>query len=296
MSKKKKWIILSVAVALFVILGIYFFPPIHIPTRITYPYDVTIWGIYASIDDYLSEEKEIHIPKRILGFRVTFIEDFAFEDLGTDAVILSVPEGVNAGRVYHYESQCYYTLFAQNEAKVEKYVGNEKKLIIPQEVWGYKVTSLWNLLGNTEIEEVIIPDTVKSIYAFNDCKNLKQITLPSHLESIGDRAFMNSGIERIALPETVKEIGTAAFQYSDLKEITGLENVEYIGARAFRGTPFEESMEGDFVCIDDVLYLYRGNDKEVIIPSTVKEIRGAFYKEEDYPYPTEVKKYLSRIL
>lgn len=290
MSKRKKWIILSVAVALFVILGINFFPPIHIPTRITYPYDVTIWGIYASIDDYLSEEKEIHIPKRILGFRVTFIEDFAFEDLGTDAVILSVPEGVNAGRVYHQESQCYYTLFAQNEAKVEKYVGNEKKLIIPQEVWGYKVTSLWNLLGNTEIEEVIIPDTVKSIYAFNDCKNLKQVTLPSHLESIGDRAFMNSGIERIELPETVKEIGTAAFQYSDLKEITGLENVEYIGARAFRGTPFEESMEGDFVCIDDVLYLYRGSDTEVIIPSTVKEIRGAFYKEENYPYPIEVKK------
>lgn len=271
-------------------IGNLFFPPIHIPTRITYPYDVTIWGIYASIDDYLSEEKEIHIPKRILGFRVTFIEDFAFEDLGTDAVILSVPEGVNAGRVYHQESQCYYTLFAQNEAKVEKYVGNEKKLIIPQEVWGYKVTSLWNLLGNTEIEEVIIPDTVKSIYAFNDCKNLKQVTLPSHLESIGDRAFMNSGIERIELPETVKEIGTAAFQYSDLKEITGLENVEYIGARAFRGTPFEESMEGDFVCIDEVLYLYRGSDTEVIIPSTVKEIRGSFYKEEDYPYPIEMKK------
>lgn len=126
MSKKKKWIILSVAVALFVILGIYFFPPIHIPTRITYPYDVTIWCGHARINDYLSEEKEIHIPKRILGFRVTFIEDFAFEDLGTDAVILSVPEGVNAGRVYHQESQCYYTLFAQNEAKVENMLEMKK--------------------------------------------------------------------------------------------------------------------------------------------------------------------------
>lgn len=152
------------------------------------------------------------------------------------------------------------------------------------------MTSVWNLLGNKEIEEVVIPDTVKVVYAFNGCKNLKQVTLPPYLEYIGNRVFMNTAIERIELPETVKEIGTEAFAYSDLKEITGLENVEYIGARAFRGTPFEESMEGDFVCIDDVLYLYRGGDTEVIIPSTVKEIRGAFYKEEDYPYPIEVKK------
>lgn len=104
MSKKKKRIILSVAVVLFVILGIYFCPPIHVPTR-------------------------------ILGFRVTFIDDFAFEDLGTDAVILSVPEGIDAMEIYHKESQCYYTLFSQSEAKVNKYVGNKKKVEFPQEVW-----------------------------------------------------------------------------------------------------------------------------------------------------------------
>lgn len=204
---------------------------------------------------------------------------------------MSVPEGVNAGRVYHQESQCYYRLFSQSEAFLHEYVGDEKKVEFPSEVWGYKVTALSELLDSPKIEEVIIPETVKRIsFIFYGCKNLKQVILPSQLECVGELAFMGSGIERIELPETVKEIGTAAFQYSDLKEITGLENVEYIGARAFRGTPFEESMEGDFVCIDDVLYLYRGSDTEVIIPSTVKEIRGAFYKEENYPYPIEVKK------
>ena len=64
----------------------------------------------------------------------------------------------------------------------------------------------------------------------------------------------------------------------------------YIGAKAFWGTPWEEGIEGDYVCIGDVLYLYKGDEEEVIIPSGIKEIRGAFMTDEEYPYPRNVKK------
>lgn len=106
------------------------------------------------------------------------------------------------------------------------------------------------------------------------CKNLRQIILPSNLECIGAGAFCESGIEHIEFPESVKEIEFTAFEDSALKTISGLENVEYIGDYAFRGTPWEEGFVGDFVCIGDIPYEYKGDDKVVVISLTVKEIRG----------------------
>lgn len=143
-----------------------------------------------------------------------------------------------------------------------------------------------------DTEEVIIPDTVIYIGggAFFGCKNLKQITLPSHLERIALHAFEYSGLEKIDLPKTVKIIGEGAFSYSALEEITGLENVEHIGNYAFRGTPLEETIEGDFVVIDKALHLYRGTETEVVLPSTIASINGGFYIDDNYPYPINVTK------
>ena len=36
--------------------------------------------------------------------------------------------------------------------------------------------------------------------------------------------------------------------------------------------------------------MYRGDDEEVIIPETVREIKGAFAIEKDYLYPIKVRK------
>lgn len=92
------------------------------------------------------------------------------------------------------------------------------------------------------------------------------------------------------IPETVINIGMSFYGRKKLKEITGLENVKYFGNDPFRGTPWEENIEGDFVCLGDLLFLYRGEDEEVVIPSNTKEIKGAFEREEEYPYPQKVKK------
>ena len=273
MSKGKKIITtIVIVVVLIVALGIYLFHKlIHVPTWLTYPYDVTIYNGYIRINEYLSEEKEICIPKRILGIEVKRIHEDAFDDFGTDIMIKSIPEGiVNARHLYHKESQSYYDLYG-DEACLGRYVGDGKKIEIPEEVWGRKVTAF-------------------SIYAFDGCKYLKQIKLPNQLETIGAGCFYESGVESIDIPESVRTIGTSAFSYSKLKEITGLENIEYIGSDPFRGTPWEESIEGDFVCFKDALILYRGNDEEVVVPSTVKEIKGAFEREENYPYPIKIAK------
>ena len=294
MNNRRKIAVTAGGIILLLVLGIYlFFQPIHMPTWMTYPYDVTIWKGSAIINAYLSEEKEVSIPDKIMGVKVDAIEEDAFINLGTNAIITSIPKNISyAYDLYDYKSQSYYMIWYKN-VYLEKYVGNEKEITIPDQIWGRKVTNISSrCFADMDIKKVIIPETVTHIGAgaFWGCRNLKQIELPPHLEEISIHTFENSGIEEIKLPKAVKKIGEGAFEYSTLENIYGLENVEYICDRAFRGTPWEESIEGNFVCIDDVLYLYRGAETEVIIPSSIKEIRGGFYKEDDYNYPISVEK------
>ena len=289
---KKKAAALGIIIFLLA-LGIYlFFQPIHMPTWMSYPYDVTIYKGKAKINAYLAEEREISIPKRILGAKVCVIEDYVFDDKA-DIIILNIPESVTEARfIYHHDSQSYYHLLPDNKSRMREYMGNEKEVVIPKEVWGRTVTETQYSFIDTDVEKVVISDTVTyiGIGSFEGCKNLKEIILPSQLKDIEADAFKKAGIESIYFPDSVDYIGTGAFELSCIEEVAGLENVESIGNSAFSGTPWEEKIEGNFVCIDDILYLYWGNTSEVLIPSFVKEIRGAFYIGEDYPYPCNVKK------
>ena len=56
-------------------------------------------------------------------------------------------------------------------------------------------------------------------YLFLSCSNLAEFNLPGTLESIGDRAFVSTAIEKIVIPESVTYIGEDVFSYSDLREV-----------------------------------------------------------------------------
>lgn len=289
----KRTIILVVAVSFFA-LGVFcFFHSIHMPTWMTYPYDITILKGNVRINMYLGKEEKIEIPSRIFGAKVVEVDYMAFSDIGTRAVIEDIPKDIlYVERVFDYKSQCYYCL-SNGFAWVSGYTGNEKKVEIPETVWGREVERIYFCaFQHSDIEEILLPKTVKEIeaHAFEKCKNLKKIVLPKKLEHIGSYAFSESGIEKIEISHTINEISRYAFCCSALMEVLGLENVKNIGNDPFRGTPWEESFEGDFFCIGEELHLYRGEDEEVIIPETVKEIKGAFARERDYIYPIKVKK------
>ena len=55
----------------------------------------------------------------------------------------------------------------------------------------------YGVFQESAVESVTLPSTLKRIEygAFQDCKNLKHITLPNGLEKIGMRCFYESGIE-----------------------------------------------------------------------------------------------------
>jgi hypothetical protein len=53
---------------------------------------------------------------------------------------------------------------------------------------------------------------------FNNCKRLKEITLPEGVKTISESAFGGSGLEKIDLPNTLQTIGSSAFaNCEDLK-------------------------------------------------------------------------------
>ena len=70
-----------------------------------------------------------------------------------------------------------------------------------------------NSFSGTEIIEIIIPKSVKSIgnEAFYDCKNLTSVILQEGLESIGDDCFSNTAIEEIVIPKSVTNINPDSF-------------------------------------------------------------------------------------
>ena len=67
--------------------------------------------------------------------------------------------------------------------------------------------------NHTELESVIIPDTVKVIGegAFESCTRLASVSLGNQVEQIKDRAFDKCALSQINLPQSVREVGIRAF-------------------------------------------------------------------------------------
>ncbi len=97
-------------------------------------------------------------------------------------------------------------------------------------------TKLWGFRGLPQLEEVILPPSVKTIQnnCFSGCTSLKNVYMPEGLEVIESAAFSDcTSLEEIHFPSTLKEIGFGAFRHTGLKELVLPENLEKIGAQAF---------------------------------------------------------------
>ena len=93
--------------------------------------------------------------------------------------------------------------------------------------------------GCGNLKSVSLPSTLKSIGhdAFNGCVTLAEIHIPYGVEEVGDKAFYEcKGFVEIDVPITIKRIGVQAFAKStNISTLRLSQGIESIGERAFDG-------------------------------------------------------------
>lgn len=111
-------------------------------------------------------------------------------------------------------------LIVDTDGTLLSYTGTNKSISIPQNVNGTTVTAIGNyVFKNTEMTEVILPNSVKSIGigAFEGCKKLRSI-YAINAEYVGDRAFYDCENLRNLFFDSIKQIGSYAFYNAGSKE------------------------------------------------------------------------------
>ena len=180
----------------------------------------------------------------------------------------------------------------------------------------------WSSQRST-IKTIIIKSGVTSIgnYAFYHCNNLTDVTIPTSVESIGQYSFSNClslirlklpvslrkidkfafsscvSLTELALPAMVTSIDRWAFQgCTSLANVTLPAGATKIGVDAFDGTPWLTVLcngNNGLGIADGWLLAYSGTAKEVIVPTSVKNIGDGAFQDCDsltgVTIPTSVK-------
>jgi hypothetical protein len=114
---------------------------------------------------------------------------------------------------------------------------------VPESVKGLPVTKVNSYAFNEckNLKEIVIPDSVTEIneWAFFGCSSLTKIRLPKNLTVLENDLFHGcSALETVEIPETVTKISGFAFcNCTNLSSLTLPENLEAIGYNAFLNTP-----------------------------------------------------------
>lgn len=121
--------------------------------------------------------------------------------------------------------------------KVEGDANTGKEGILDLRNTGYTAIEDNAFTGRTNIKEILLPDTRKSIgsNAFSDCTGLTSLTCGAGLEAIGSNAFQNcTSLQSFVADKALKTIASDAFNgCTGMKELTLNKGLTSIGASAF---------------------------------------------------------------
>ena len=145
-------------------------------------------------------------------------------------------------------------------------------------------------------------------YAFSLCSQLESVSFSDNLETIGDEAFKSTGLSEISIPSAVSDIGERAFATNKIEKINVEEDNQYY--TSIDGVLFNKSeteiidypnyTQAEFYAVPQSVtsigeYAFGGDIpllKTVIIPDTVTEIENGafmdFYGLEYIDIPTSV--------
>lgn len=258
---------------------------------ITVPNTVILIKEYAfdhsNIEHILFEEES----------NLTTIEAFAFSNI-TSLKSITIPQSVT--------TIGYSAFFGtyQLESMTLPFVGQSRDAIGNYARFGYifgmnAFDESYYADGSflpVSLKEINITDaSIIGVSAFNGSVNIQSVRLSSDVTSIGDYAFVQSGITEIVLPNGVSYLGNYAFYESKLSNITLSENLSTIGVNALSSSYlidiFVDEKNNTFSSIDGVLFNHQqtllikypqGKDLlSYTIPNTVIEIEQRAFTDAD---------------
>ena len=145
---------------------------------------------------------------------------------------------------------------------------------------------------NQSFANVVIPSSIElwgidcdvvgiTDYAFYNCTNLKSITLPESIVSIGEYAFQKSGLTEVVIPDNVKSIGASAFtECSGLVSVSLPRNLSLIRMNTFwnctglQSVTFPEDLE----TIGTFAFAKCTSLKKVDLPATLTILESGAFK------------------
>jgi len=217
----------------------------------------------------LEKNKTYYLSAKADGYE-DFFEAFVPKERGEHRVLLTKKDdGSKESSIWNFDKD---TKTLKGYKAGENY-DNPKVLEIPASIDGVAVEridknafkyALWGSNVKNSITELHIPASVKSIEAeaFKGHKTLTKLSIEdgSHLEKIGDSAFMSASLDELSLPASVREIEDDAFSMNNIKALTLPEGLEKLGRGAFGCNLIEKAT----------------------LPSTLKDLpktaNGVFYK------------------
>ena len=133
------------------------------------------------------------------------------------------------------------------------------------------------LFAGTGLEQITIPDTVKTIksHAFVNCDSLREVNLPESLTTIGDGVFyVCDGLPYIDFPESLVTIGEATFAGCDVLETVNLpERLTKIGKNTFANCPSFKGVQMENVSeIGDYAFYNCDSLTEIELPETLAKL------------------------
>lgn len=176
-----------------------------------------------------------------------------------------------------------------NKAVIVKYNGTEEDVVIPETVGGYDVVYLASAFANNDyVVSVKTPSTLKTIgyfwysHTFEDCDNLKSITLNEGLEEIGLQSFKDcTSLESITIPDSVTFMADSIFwNCPSLKSVKLGSGLTKLDDFTFAGCPSLKTLVlGENIKTIDIYLCMESSLTSIVIPETVTSIDNSAFED-----------------
>lgn len=163
--------------------------------------------------------------------------------------------------------------------------GSKAAVTIPAEVDGLPVTVIARgaFSGNTDVTQVILPDTVTRIgsEAFSLCAKLTQVTFSKNLYELGASAFYGcTALKSAELPDSLQIVGDGVFAYcSALTDVKLSHAMHAVSEEMFLNTGVKNITIPDGIdIICEAAFSGCENLEKIVLPETVSRVEiMAFY-------------------